>query len=333
MPSRFTKALGFNERDAVRMSVRRFVLAKDLLDRLTKWMFASLWNILADGTNWFSTRARRYCKRAERLPRLRDGLRAVEAMTIADLATRVQYRILRRIAPKEPGCMSGTAYDNRVKVRIVLGEPALQELRGKVVIDFGCGEGNEAIELANFGAARVIGIDIRTRVIDRAREKAARAGVAERCEFCTDTDERADAIVSIDSFEHFSDPLTVLRKMADLLKPNGAVFASFGPTWYHPLGGHLFSVFPWAHLIFSEPALIRWRADIRNDGATRFTEVEGGLNRMTIRAFLRLTSESPFSVEKLDLVPIRKLKFIHNRLTREFTTALVRCKLVKKQAS
>jgi hypothetical protein len=54
------------------------------------------------------------------------------------------------------------------------------------------------------------------------------------------------------------------------------------------LGGHLFSVFPWAHLIFSEQALIRWRSDFKSDGATRFSEVAGGLNQMTIRRFERL---------------------------------------------
>jgi hypothetical protein len=47
------------------------------------------------------------------------------------------------------------------------------------------------------------------------------------------------------------------------LNPGGEVAASFGPTWYHPLGAHLFGVFPWAHLISSEEALIRWRSDFR----------------------------------------------------------------------
>ena len=32
----------------------------------------------------------------------------------------------------------------------------------------------------------------------------------------------------------------------------------------------------------------------------------------------------------LDPVPIRRLEFLHNRLTREFTTAIVRCKLRTK---
>jgi hypothetical protein len=58
--------------------------------------------------------------------------------------------------------------------------------------------------------------------------------------------------------------------MRRMIKPDGCVIAAFGPTWFHPLGGHLFSVFPWAHLIFTERALIRWRSDFKTDGATRF---------------------------------------------------------------
>src|ERR1041385_4952904 len=40
----------------------------------------------------------------------------------------------------------------------------------------------------------------------------------------------ADIIVSIDAFEHFSDPAAILTLMGTLLKPGGALFASFGPT-------------------------------------------------------------------------------------------------------
>jgi hypothetical protein len=53
----------------------------------------------------------------------------------------------------------------------------------------------------------------------------------------------------------------ILEIMYGLLKPDGRVMLCFGPIWYHPLGGHLFSVFPWAHLVFSEAALIQWRLD------------------------------------------------------------------------
>jgi SAM-dependent methyltransferase len=141
--------------------------------------------------------------------------------------------------------------------------------------------------------------------------------------------ERADIVVSLDAFEHFTDPAEILRNMSRLLQPGGEVVVCFGPTWYHPLGGHLFSVFPWAHLIFSEQALIRWRSAFKTDGATRFSEVAGGLNQMTIKKFEALIEGGPFTLASLELVPIRRLRLLHNRLTREFTTAVVRGRLVR----
>jgi len=243
--------------------------------------------------------------------------------------TGLQYRILRRIAPQDPPYLSGAAYEGKSKIEVLLGEQVLRELRGKVVVDFGCGDGYEAIELAKKGARQVIGIDNRERALERARVNARHAGVEDACVFCANGSHSADAVISLDGFEHFEDPGAVLQIMYRLLKPGGTVYASFGPTWYHPLGGHLFSVFPWAHLMFSEPALIRWRSDLRSDGATRFSEVEGGLNGMTIARFGRLLEGSLFVVDSFETRPIRKLRLVHNRLTREFTTSTVRCTLKK----
>src|SRR5262249_55648860 len=150
------------------------------------------------------------------------------------------------------------------------------------------------------------------RFLEVARRRAEEAGVADRTAFVTDTDERADCIVSLDAFEHFGDPAGVLRRMHELLKPGGRLLAAFGPTWYHPRGGHLVSVFPWAHLVVPERALIRWRADFVDDGATRFAEVKGGLNGMTVRRFERLVWASGFATERLEAVPIRALRFLAN---------------------
>jgi len=238
-----------------------------------------------------------------------------------------QYRILKSISPGEPAHADGSIYLGKSKLRTLLGERAIAELAGKTVIDFGCGEGKESIELAQSGVARVVGLDIREAALETARQRAAAAGVGERCAFSTRAAEPVDAIVSLDAFEHFADPASVLRTMHALLRAGGFALIEFGYPWLRPYGGHLFSVFPWAHVIFSERALIRWRSDIRSDGATRFSEVEGGLNRMTVRRFERLVYESPFHAEWLELVPIRRLAAIHCRLTREFTTSVVRCRL------
>jgi hypothetical protein len=120
--------------------------------------------------------------------------------------------------------------------------------------------------------------------------------------------------------------------MYSLLEPGRRVFISFSPTWYHPLGGHLFSVFPWARIVLKEEALIQWRAQFKSDGARRFREVEGGLNQMTIRRFEGFLKKSSFAVERFELVPIRRLKPLHNQITREFLTAVVRCRLRKPLA-
>jgi SAM-dependent methyltransferase len=182
--------------------------------------------------------------------------------------------------------------------------------------------------MALHGAKKVIGLDLREELLIHARSAARKAGVEDRCVFITRTDEKADVIVSLDAFEHFEDPAETLRIMRGLLKDDGRIIAAFGPTWYHPLGGHQFSVFPWAHLLFTEKALIRWRSDFKRDGATRFSEVSGGLNQMTISRFERIVAASPFEFESFEAVPIRKVQRLHNRLTREFFSAIVRCRLV-----
>jgi SAM-dependent methyltransferase len=239
------------------------------------------------------------------------------------------YRLLRWVAPRRrhSGHAGRKDYEQRNKVEALLGPNVRELLRDRVVIDFGCGAGEDAVEMARLGAARVIGLDLRESVLEKARRRAQDAGVAERTAFVTRTDELADVIVSLDAFEHFSDPEGILELLFYLLKPGGLLLASFGPTWYHPRGGHLFSVFPWAHLLFTERALIRWRSDFLHDGATRFREVPGGLNGMTVRRFERMVRASRFETQRLETVPIRALRFLANRLTREFTTSVVRAVL------
>ncbi len=246
----------------------------------------------------------------------------------------IAYRFLRWYAPGgDRSGMDGSAYAGVSKLRVLLGEQLLAELRGKDVIDFGCGDGAESIEIAEAGARSVVGVDIQTARFPAAVARATAAGVADRVTFVAHAETPADVIVSIDSFEHFDAPGEILRLMATLLRPGGRVVTSFGPTWYHPLGGHLFSVFHWAHVLFTESALIRWRSDFKTDGATRFREVAGGLNQMTVAKFRRLVEASPLRIVHFEAVPIRRLRPIANALTREFTTAIVRCTLELRAAA
>ena len=220
-------------------------------------------------------------------------------------------------------------YANTSKLEMLLGQRFLDEIQGKTVLDFGCGPGNEAIEIALRGATRVVGVDIRAEFLETARARAIEAGVADRCVFSATAEETADLIVSLDSFEHFYDPAAMLRVMDNCLGPRGKVIASFGPPWLHPLGGHLFSVFPWAHLVFTERALLQWRRRFRpHQNPRKITEC--GLNKMTVGDFERLVARSPFRFERFEARPIRGLRCLSAPVLREFGTSVVTCTLVKR---
>ena len=240
------------------------------------------------------------------------------------------YRLLRRLQKVSPGNDVTTAYDGRSKMEVFFGPEIWRELSDKTVLDFGCEAGVEAIDMAQHGVPRVIGLDIREEPLASARAAAKEAGVENACTFTTQTDEKVDVIVSLDAFEHFGDPLAMLGKMRRLLKDDGYILTCFGPTWYHPLGGHGFSIFPWAHLVFTESVLMRWYREDSGRPGQRFNEVAGGLNQLTVKQFEKIVAQSEFKFESIEAVPIRKLKPFANKLTREFTTAVVKCKLVPR---
>ena len=249
---------------------------------------------------------------------------------MAIISGEIGYKLFRKLVKVCPGNEITTAYDGLSKMEVFFGKEIWSELANKTVLDFGCEGGIEAIDMAQHGVGRVIGLDIREEPLAMARVAAKKAGLENVCTFTSQTDEKVDVIVSLDAFEHFADPLAMLGVMRKLLKDDGYVLACFGPTWYHPLGGHGFSIFPWSHLVFSESVLLRWYRENFGRVAHRFNEVAGGLNQLTVRDFERIVAKSEFEFATMEPVPIRKLKLVANRLTREFTTAVVKCKLVPK---
>lgn len=231
--------------------------------------------------------------------------------------------------------------DGVVKLDKFLGRETWKSFAAGTVLDFGCGSGSEAIEVAAAGAQAVYGIDIQESLLERARENAARRGVSARCMFLHAVQDQARIqqlqgkfkyVYSLDAFEHFDKPENVLEQAYDFLAPGGRFLISFGPPWKHPYGGHMyfFTPLPWVQLLFAEKTVMAVRRLYRSDGATTYREVEGGLNQMTVARFLEIVGRSPFTVESLRLVPIKGINWlVRSRVSREYFTSIVFCVLLK----
>ncbi len=89
--------------------------------------------------------------------------------------------------------------EGKSRLGALMGAEIFDTIAGKTVIDFGCGEGVDAVEMAVRGAKRVIGIDIREEVLRVARYKSLAAGIQSSCSFVTSTQELADVVVSVDA--------------------------------------------------------------------------------------------------------------------------------------
>ena len=248
------------------------------------------------------------------------------------LSGRLGYWVLKAIARK-PGS-SLLVQLRRISLTQRFGPNIWSDLQGLRVLDFGCGDGRHSIELAEHGI-EAVGIDIQDRLLAAARAEAQARGLT--CTFVNARDSQGlqgkfDVVISVNSFEHFSDPAGVLMQMHGYAKPGGMVLIYFSPPWKHPYGPHLGFItrIPWPHAWFSESTLMAVRSEYVKDGATRFEDVEGGLNRMTIAKFEALVAESPFQMERLELLPIRGISwFTRNRITREYLCSAVRARLRK----
>jgi hypothetical protein len=77
----------------------------------------------------------------------------------------------------------------------------------------------------------------------------------------------------------------VLDEMRLAACPGGCVLITFFEPWLSPYGSHMshFTRVPWINVLFSERTVMNVRSLFRSDGATRYEDVEGGLNRIDSR--------------------------------------------------
>jgi SAM-dependent methyltransferase len=212
--------------------------------------------------------------------------------------------------------------------------PDFTELvRTKTVLDYGCGPGWQAVAMhKQCGAQRVVGIDINEDWLAHANSLAEREGCANAVTFYrempVDLRGNFDLAISISSFEHFTDPALDLRNMRDAVKPGGLVVVTFAEPWFSHSGAHMvfFTNVPWVNLWFSEQTVMRVRSRFRDDGATRYEEIEGGLNRMTLSKFERLIGQSGMAVHYLKFHSTKGLPLVDKLpIVRELLVSAATC--------
>lgn len=192
--------------------------------------------------------------------------------------------------------------------------PNFQEaIRGKDVLDYGCGGGDQTVALARYGANYAVGLDIMEHSYSQNAEMVAKEGlsVAFKSKITEEERGRFDIVISMNAFEHFHDPDAELDRMIGLLKPGGLLYIAFGPLWYAPWGVHnmFFVRIPWANILFSDQSILRARRRFIDLHVESFDEI--GINKMTVKRFERLVASRNLRSVYFKHLTVFNMDFMH----------------------
>jgi SAM-dependent methyltransferase len=207
-----------------------------------------------------------------------------------------------------------------------------EQVRDKCVIDFGCSVGNQSLAFAAAGAREVLGVEILEDRLERARTRLTphTSGIVSFVKSLgAEHAARYDLAVSLNSFEHFSNPGLTLEEIYRALRPGGKLLISFGPTWWSAYGPHQqdFTFSPWPHLFFSEKTFMKARGLIMNDPAKK-TYADRWLNQMSVAKYERVIEASRFEVAAEELRCTRNLNLLrHLPVIREIAVNGITCVL------
>jgi len=201
------------------------------------------------------------------------------------------------------------------------------DFRGAVALEVGSGWGSLCVDMALAGAKRVVGLDLKPRLVEFAREYVRRyypqlVGIVEfeAVDLRDYSEDVFGFIISKDSFEHIIELDRMLGEMRKRLKPGGRVYAGFGPLYTSPYGDHdrrreilkpwgvwgrLCALVPWGHL-FMESILIDVNNRYREKKASSLYDL--GLNKMSVSDYRRVFHESGLSVTDLRVNQSRGLR-------------------------
>jgi SAM-dependent methyltransferase len=258
------------------------------------------------------------------------------------LGERILLRLSRKPgSPEYAGATLNYTVSNSLDFPLKTIPQLLDQIKDKLILDYGCGPGYQAVALGKRGAKAVVGIDINPRWLERARALARENGCDDRVSFSeaegfvadTSNREKFDVVLCCSSFEHFADPAKELATMKLMIHPRGKILLTFAEPWLSPRGSHMdnFCRVPYINVLFSEKTVMSVRSRFKDDGATRYEDIVSGLNRMTLAKFERIIRNSGLTVEHQNFFATKNLPLVkHIPFMREFLVSAVTCILVKK---
>lgn len=198
------------------------------------------------------------------------------------------------------------------------------DVRGKRVLDIGCGLGGFERYYLEQGAREVVAIDLsHPRMLgaqDYARSALGQPPLsfsevdARRMAF---PDNTFDLIVSSNTIEHIFGVEAALHEIARVIKPDGLICLSF-PQYNSPWGAHLgnWIKIPWCQVFFSERSLVAaanrleerqqlnaWMPEAIQLDLRGLQEIPH-LNRISLREFDRLLQRVSMQTVKVEYKPI-----------------------------
>jgi len=175
------------------------------------------------------------------------------------------------------------------------------DFKGKTALDLGCGHGSLCVDIAESGAAKVVGIDLYEPRIEFAKEytKLHYPYLVDNLEFvCQDLKDyplvQFDYMVSKYTFEHVIGLLDVLKEMKKRLKPGGRLYTGFGPLYSSPWGDHgrTLSLIPWGHCVQPEAFIVKRINSLRKPHEKIESVYDLGLNMLAPAEYRRIFDES-----------------------------------------
>ncbi len=136
--------------------------------------------------------------------------------------------------------------ENKINANNLFEIPALfsmmPDLKGKRVLDLGCGFGEHCKQFIHRGAQKVVGIDISEKMLEVARKENSDSGITYinmPMEEIAQLKERFDVVVSSLAFHYVEDFSGVVRSIYDMLDVDGIfIFSQENPLCTCHSGGN-----------------------------------------------------------------------------------------------